>query len=141
MAIGAGNGLQGQCRLGLVVETVKDDAVGESLGGIVARGQGPEGLGGQGGLANAAGAAEGENAAGGEIGEELGEFRLAADEGLEAGRELEGEGRYEHLPEGGGVSALEGEDDVAVLVEHGGGGGSVAAPIARKVVEAYLLKK
>jgi len=28
---------------------------------------------------------------------------------------------------------------VAVVVEHGGGGGSVAAPIARKILDAYLL--
>jgi len=28
---------------------------------------------------------------------------------------------------------------VAVIVEHGGGGGSVAAPIARKIMDAYLL--
>jgi penicillin-binding protein 2 len=27
---------------------------------------------------------------------------------------------------------------VAVIVEHGGHGGSAAAPVARKVVEAYL---
>ena len=28
---------------------------------------------------------------------------------------------------------------VAVIVENGGGGGSVAAPIARKIMDAYLL--
>jgi penicillin-binding protein 2 len=28
---------------------------------------------------------------------------------------------------------------VAVLVEHGGGGGAVAAPVARQVMDAYLL--
>ncbi len=28
---------------------------------------------------------------------------------------------------------------VAVIVENGGGGGSVAAPIARKILDAYLL--
>jgi penicillin-binding protein 2 len=28
---------------------------------------------------------------------------------------------------------------LAVIVEHGGGGGSVAAPIARKILDAYLL--
>ncbi len=30
---------------------------------------------------------------------------------------------------------------VAVLVEHGGGGGAVAAPVARKVMDAYLLEQ
>lgn len=30
---------------------------------------------------------------------------------------------------------------VAVIVEHGGGGGSVAAPIARQVMDAYLLDR
>jgi penicillin-binding protein 2 len=30
---------------------------------------------------------------------------------------------------------------VAVLIEHGGGGGAVAAPIAREVLDAYLLQK
>ncbi len=30
---------------------------------------------------------------------------------------------------------------VAVIVENGGGGGSVAAPIARKILDAYLLKE
>ncbi|MDE2345170.1 MAG: penicillin-binding protein 2, partial [Gammaproteobacteria bacterium] len=30
---------------------------------------------------------------------------------------------------------------VAVVVEHGGGGASTAAPIARKVMDAYLLKQ
>ncbi|RFA31283.1 penicillin-binding protein 2 [Alkalilimnicola ehrlichii] len=29
---------------------------------------------------------------------------------------------------------------VAVIVEHGGGGGSVAAPVARQVLDAYLLR-
>jgi penicillin-binding protein 2 len=29
---------------------------------------------------------------------------------------------------------------VAVIVENGGGGGSVAAPIARKILDAYLLE-
>jgi penicillin-binding protein 2 len=30
---------------------------------------------------------------------------------------------------------------VAVIIENGGGGGSVAAPIARKILDAYLLKE
>ena len=30
---------------------------------------------------------------------------------------------------------------IAVLVEHGGGGGAVAAPVARKVMDAYLLNQ
>ncbi len=30
---------------------------------------------------------------------------------------------------------------LAVLVEHGGGGGAVAAPVARKVMDAYLLEQ
>jgi penicillin-binding protein 2 len=30
---------------------------------------------------------------------------------------------------------------VAVLVEHGGGGGAVAAPVARQVMDAYLLNQ
>jgi len=30
---------------------------------------------------------------------------------------------------------------VAVIVEHGGGGGSVAAPIARKIMDSYLVDK
>ena len=29
---------------------------------------------------------------------------------------------------------------IAVIVEHGGHGGSVAAPIARQIMDAYLLK-
>jgi penicillin-binding protein 2 len=30
---------------------------------------------------------------------------------------------------------------IAVLVEHGGGGGAVAAPVARQVMDAYLLNQ
>ena len=30
---------------------------------------------------------------------------------------------------------------VAVIVEHGGSGGSTAAPVARKVLDFYMLKR
>ncbi len=63
-----GDVLQGQGRVGLTVEAVEEDAVGEAVGGFVAGGEGPDGLGGEGGLADAAGAAEGDDAAGVEVG-------------------------------------------------------------------------
>ena len=31
--------------------------------------------------------------------------------------------------------------NVAIIVENGGGGGSVAAPVARKIMDAYLLRE
>lgn len=55
---------------------------------------------------------------------------------------LEAAGRHDHLNHHAWFSAFAPADDpqiaLTVLVENGGGGGSVAAPIARKVLEAFF---
>jgi len=66
-AKGSGDTLQGQVRRGLVVEAVVQDAVGKPCRGLVVRGQYPDGLGGQGGLADAAGSAQGNGLAGAQV--------------------------------------------------------------------------
>ena len=79
-AVGKRDLLQCQVSLRLVVEGVEDDAVGEYLGRLVIRGEGPDGFGGEGGFAHAAGAAEGGDIARLEVGQERGEFGRVADE-------------------------------------------------------------
>jgi hypothetical protein len=76
--------------LGPAVKTVKEDAVGEAGGRVVAGGEGPDGFGGDGGLADAAGAAEGDYTARLQVGEELGQFAFAVGKVLGAGGAVEG---------------------------------------------------
>jgi hypothetical protein len=78
--------------LGLRVKVVKDDAVGKAGGELAVLGECVEGLGGEGGLANAARSAERDDAAGLEVGQETGEFGVTAGEVLGAWRELEEDG-------------------------------------------------
>ena len=90
-AVGAGDGLQGQSCLGPVVEGVEDDAIRESLRRLAAGGKLPDGLGGQGGLAHATRAADGDGPAGLQVLEQRGKLGLSAGEMRDSRRPLEGQ--------------------------------------------------
>lgn len=87
VAVGAGDGFEGKGGLGTVVEGVEEDAIREAVGGEC-----PQGLGSEGGFADAAWTAQGDDVAGLEVGQELGEFALAVGKVLGAGWALEGGG-------------------------------------------------
>ena len=89
-AKGTGDLLTGGVNVGLVVEGVEEDAVGKAGGWLVVGGQMPDGFGGQGALAHAAGPAEGNDGPGLEVAEKLGKLGGAVLEVVGAGWALQG---------------------------------------------------
>ena len=141
-AAGASDRFQRQAGLRLVVEGVKDDAAGETGRRVGVGGETPDGLGGQRGLAHAAGAAEGEDAPRLQLRQQLRQLRLTASEVLRAQGPLQRERAAafaaRHVA-AGQVTDRRGQP--LTLAQGGGDGGQVHVmrALGEQLVEQLLL--